>query len=367
MFSRQLFVPFLTLVVLLCGCTVNMDQPAQETAPALSSPRSNPVPPLSTVDPAQRSATLPVTWADLKLSGRLIYLAGFQMDNNPYVQLENLDLVSGVVTTLYQSPPTWWISAASVSPDENQVALSYATPTNFPAIYLMPLDGTSTPRLLFSPPTKTDEYIEPVWSPDGRFIYFAHINFGVTSPVFEIERIASSGGTPEKVVGNATWPRLSPDGSRLVYVSQNPNDRTDRLFTSAPDGGDPQQVELKGPMVPTIIDAPFFSPDGKSIFFSGPAPASEYTPSWLDQLLGIQVASAHSLPEDWWSVETTGGVPRQLTHIQSPSLYGSISPDGRLLASFSSDGIFVMGPDGSQLTLIVPAVGGIPGTVNWIP
>jgi Tol biopolymer transport system component len=381
MFRRHLSVLLLVLTVLLDGCTVDISQQAFGTPPVQSlsgqtevNPASNLNPPAYTTRPVLPTMTIPVTWSDLKLSGRLVYLVGFQEDNNPHVMLQSLDLVSGVVTTLYQTPPIWWISAAVVSPDEKEVVLSYATPTNFPAIYWMPLDGSSAPHLLFAPPTKDDEYIEPVWSPDGKYIYFAHTNFSSPPkkanqlfPVFDVERIAYPNGVPEKLVTDAYWPRLAPDGSRLVYVSENPDDKTDRLFISAPDGSDPQRVELKGPGVPTIIDAPLFLPDGKTILFSGFVKAQSFTPNWLDWLLGVQVASAHSLPEDWWSVPVAGGGATQLTHIQAPSLYASLSPDGRLLASFSGNGVFVMGLDGSGLTMIVNDVGGIPGTVNWIP
>ena len=238
----------------------------------------------------------------------------------------------------------------------------------------MPLDGSSPPQLLLSPPTNLDEYIEPAWSPDGKYIYYAHTNFtpppeksNQLFPLFDIERIAHSGGAPEKLVTDAYWPRPSPDGKSLLYVSENPSSKTDRLFQSDPDGSDPHQVELKGSLVPTIIDAPFFLPDEKTILFSGLVQTQSFAPDWLDWLMGVQVASAHSLPEDWWSVAESGGVPIQLTHIQSPSLYATPSPDGGQLASFSSSGIFVMGLDGSDLTMIVNDVGSIPGTVNWIP
>jgi hypothetical protein len=83
--------------------------------------------------------------------------------------------------------------------------------------------------------------------------------------------------------------------------------------------------------------------------------------------MGVIVASAHSLPSDWWQVPITGGTPVQLTQIQAPGLYGSYSPDYQHLASFSGLGIFVMNPDGSGGAMLVNDVGGILGTVDWIP
>ncbi len=198
-----------------------------------------------------------------------------------------------------------------------------------------------------------------------------HVNFGAWTvsqkfPLYEIWRMGYPGGVPSLLVKNAYWPRLSPDGSRLVYVAQDPNDGTNQLFMSAPDGSNPQEVMLSGPVIPTIIDAPLMLPDGRTILFSAPPPAHATAPGWLDWLMGVQVASAHNVISEWWSVPVSGGVPAQLTHIQASSLYGSISADQHVY-SFSGDGIFVMQPDGTGLTSIVSDVGGVAGTVNWIP
>ena len=53
-----------------------------------------------------------------------------------------------------------------------------------------------------------------------------------------------------------------------------------------------------------------------------------------------------------------GGTPLQLTHIESPALYASVSPDGNWIASYSGNGLFVMKPDGTQLTTLIPDLGG---------
>ncbi len=360
--KKQAFLLFLALALLMGGCTVSISQP-------VVTPISKPV-----VTPGQAlpAMQIPVTWSGLGLSGRLVYLAGSQQDNNPVVTLESLELASGVITPIFTTPPNEWIYAASVSPDEKQIVLSYAAPANFPALYSMPLDGSNAPQLLFTPPGKFDQYTEPVWSPDGKYIYFVHVNFGLLTgnqkfPAFEIERMATPRGTPERLITNAYWPRLSPDGSKLLYVSQNPNDGTNQLFVAGADGRNPKQIKLGGPVVAGIIDAPFFPPGGRTILFSAPAPTQSIAPNWLDWLMGVHVASAHNIPSEWWSVPISGGVPAQLSHIQAPGLYASVSPDGQWLASYSGNGVFVMRPDGSGLTMIVKDVGGVAGTVSWIP
>jgi Tol biopolymer transport system component len=350
------------MAFLMGGCTtVPLAQP---TASATSNPAAAPGMDVATTQ-------VPVTWSSMHLSGQLVYLAGFQQNANPCVTLESLDLASGAVTLLFAAPPPGWIYGASVSPDEKQVVLSYATPKAFAALYILPMDGSSPPQILLPLPTSMDQYTEPAWSRDGKYIYYVHVNFSVQTgeqklPAYEIERMAYPGGAPERLLANAYWPRLSRDGNRMVYVSQNPNDGSNQLFTASADGSNPKQVKLSGPAVFSIIDAPLFLADGKTILFSAPAPTVASTEDWMDWLLGVQPASAHNVISEWWMVAATGGTPTQLTHIQAPGLYGSISPDGQQLASFSGNGIFVMQPDGSRLSIIVKNVGGIAGTVNWI-
>lgn len=242
------------------------------------------------------------------------------------------------------------------------------------ALFSIPADGSQPPQQLFPLPLKDDQYFEPVWSPDGKYIYFVLVNNGVPPeepnqryPIYQIFRAAYPGGQPEKILEKAYWPRLSADGSHLIYVSENPDDGTNKLFVANSDGSNPQQIILTGTNVPTIIDTPMFLPDGKTILFSAPTPVQSSTSPWLDWIMGVTVASAHNIPSDWWSVPLGGGAVTQLTQIQAASLYASISPDKRYIASYSGDGVFVMNPDGTNLTMLMSNIGGNPGTVNWIP
>ena len=57
----------------------------------------------------------------------------------------------------------------------------------------------------------------------------------------------------------------------------------------------------------------------------------------------------------------------RLTNIQSLGLFASFAPDAQHIASYSLNGIFVMKPDGSELTMLIPNPQAVPGTVMWIP
>jgi Tol biopolymer transport system component len=153
-----------------------------------------------------------------------------------------------------------------------------------------------------------------------------------------------------------------------VYVSVDPQTAVNRLYIANADGTDSNQIPLTGPSIPVIIDAPMFSSDNQSIIFSAPDTGQSSSPDWPDKLMGITTVWADgSIPSDWWSVPITGGSPQQLTHTHSLALFGSFSPDKKYIASYTSDEVFVMKPDGTGVTVLVSDIGGIPGTVNWTP
>jgi Tol biopolymer transport system component len=241
-------------------------------------------------------------------------------------------------------------------------------------LYIVPLDGSQPPKLLFTPPSLEDDYIEVEWSPDGKYIYFTHVNYqippeeGQVYPLYKIYRMAFPDGQPEKIADNAYWPRISPDSSQIAYVSVDPFQRENKLVMADANGENAHEVVMTGPRLPEIVDAPVFSPDGQSIFFSSDIPVQSYQPNWFEKLMGIRVAKAHgNLPSDWWSVPVNGGQITRLTNIQSLALFASFAPDGQHIASYSANGIFVMKPDGSEITMLIPNPQSIPGTVSWIP
>jgi Tol biopolymer transport system component len=319
-----------------------------------------------------------VTWGDLNLTGRLVYINGFVVDNIFSLQIQILDLETGQITTVFDAPKYSWIYYVTVSPDNKQIVFSYSPPPgDNPVdqdIYTMPLDGSEPPQLIFTPPTKEDDYIEVEYSPDGKYLYVTHVNYhippaeGQIYPLFTIYRKALPDGEFELIAEKAYWPRISPDSSQITYVTVDLFARGNKLFVADADGGNAREVEITGPRLPDIKDAPIFSADGQSLIFSAEVPTQSYQPNWLDRLLGVSVAKAHSnVPSDWWSIPVTGGEMSQLTNIQSMGLFGSRSPDGQFLASYSLNGIFVMRTDGTQLTQLLPNPQSVPGTVCWIP
>lgn len=349
----------------ICSCTVEMNQ---MTAVSESIPPT----PSSSVFPVTE---VPVTWAHLNLTGRLVYLTTAMEGDQLMSKIEMLDLGTGEAATLFRVSGAW-IYYASISPDAKLLAMSYAPPgesnaSSVRSLYTLSLEASAEPRPLFPPPTSADRYTQAEWSPDGEYIYYVHYNQDKNSENhffedYDISRRTYPAGEHETIREHALWPRLSPDSTRMVYVSIDPASGTNELFVANADGSRSRRVDLTGSQPFDILDAPLFSPDGQSILFSAPQPALIYQPNLLERLTGIQVARAHSVPSDWWSVPLAGGSPTRLTNLQTINLFASISPDQQHLASLSGEGIFVMGLDGSNLTQLVSDPG-VHGTVSWIP
>ncbi len=385
--KKYLLMPPLVFAIILSGCAISINQqPTSSSSPhsenALSTTESTDAIGTQQVTSSALPTpyTIPVTWSNLNLDGKLIYVVSTATLSDTYA-IQQLDLITGGIRTLFQSEPNGYIDGAVVSPDYKQIIMAYSTPAlqqgaNFKplALFTFPMDGSQPPRQLFPLPLKDDQEFEPVWSPDGKYIYFVLANYGLPPeepsqhfPIFQIYRATYPDGQAEKLLDKAYWPRLSPDGSRLVYVSENPDDGTNKLFVANKDGSNPQQIVFTGANAPTIIDAPMILPDGESILFSAPTPIQSSISPWFDWLMGVTLASAHNIASEWWTVPIGGGPVTQLTQIQAPGLYASMSPDNRHIASFSGAGVFVMKPDGTELTMIITNTGGNMGTVNWIP
>jgi Tol biopolymer transport system component len=374
----------LIFVLAISSCASETDQPSGQTGqPPAVTPTERPdaYENFPTLIPTN-SAAIPVTWASLGLAGKFVFSMGaVDEDNNYLVQIQVLDLATGKITVAYRAPLNSWIYYVSVSPDGRQMVMSYSPPPGenpaiVQALYVLPLDGSKPPELLFMPPTPADQYIQAEWSPDGKYIYFTHVNHQLPEDpnqvypfykIFRMEYPVSQGVEPDLIAEEAYWPRLSSDSSRLVYVSADSSSGEHQLTLADPDGANAQDMVLSGPYVPDDKDAPVFSADSQSVIFSGEVPGESYQPNWLEKFVGIRVAQANGEPSDWWSVPVGGGEITRLTYLQTSGLYASVSPDKQHLVSFSRDELFVMKPDGSELTFLIYGLNGFSGTISWIP
>jgi Tol biopolymer transport system component len=388
--KAPLFYWVLIIPLAISSCSGRSAQQPVATSTLPTNPEPNlepdPVPDpggaeLPTIIPTT-GAQIPVTWASLNLTGKLVYsLGALDQENNLIVQIQALDLSTGDMTVLYKAIKDGWIYYVAVSPDGKELVMSYSPPLQsdpqiVQALYTLPLDGSRSPQLLLMPPAREDEYTQAEWSPDGKYIYYTYVNYLSPNdpnrlyPLYKIYRMeypVKEGGQPELIAEEAYWPRLSADGLHLVYVELDPVSGEQHLKLADPDGKNVQDVVLSGPYVPHDKTAPFFSLDGKSILFSGEVAGESYRPNWFERLVGIQSVRADTKPSDWWSVPIGGGEITRLTHLQTAYLYGSLSPDKKYIVSYGGDELFVMNPDGSELTDLFSGTHRFFGTVSWIP
>lgn len=327
--------------------------------------------------PAQPQPTpfsVPVTWADQHLTGKLIFTAGTE-------GVLQFDLATGQVTSLFAPPDAInsWVVAAAVAEKAPQSVIAYAPPPvggalqfGYTWLYSLPQAG-GTPQALFRQAQDKESYFDPTWSPDGHWLYYVHLTTPVTqtdTSRFDIERVSLPGGQPAVAVRDAFWPRVAPDGQRLAFVHYNYQDGSQSLYVGNLDGTQERRILLPSAFQST--DSPMFSPDSKNLIFSGITDGT-LSPalSWLDRLLGVRTAYADGSPADWWTVPVAGGAPRQLTHVNDSSMYGAFAPDGQHIAYISASGLFVMKPDGAKIIQLL-GTAALPGsvgtaTVAWMP
>ncbi len=178
----------------------------------------------------------------------------------------------------------------------------------------------------------------PVWSPDGRWLYFGS-DRGGSMNLWRVEVDEASGkvlGPPEPLTAGGAGIRgpmsLSADGRRFAYTERTDTSNIERIrFDREKEvGAGPPEPVTRGSLQVMYID---LSPDGEWLAFN-----------------------SGGKQEDLYVIRTDGSTRRQLTDDPARDRGPRWSPDGRRIAFYSARGgkydVWVVGADGTGLRQI---------------
>jgi serine/threonine protein kinase len=231
-----------------------------------------------------------------------------------------------------------------------------AQPGNRRAIWTVSVDGGS-------PVTVVDDAFynwSPVWSPDGRFLYFASNRSGSMNlwRVAVDERTGRVLSAPQPITTSSEWsalPSLSRDGQRLIYATDSSRSFVEMVpfnpKTAQVDG--PPALAYQGARAIFSCDV---SPDGAwlALWASSPVedlllvrpdggdlrkltndPARDRTPYWSPDGSRILFASNRSGKYEAWTIRPDGSGLTQITHLpDQPVFYPFWSPDGKQIGFY---------------------------------
>ncbi|MGC2332103.1 MAG: protein kinase [Candidatus Acidiferrales bacterium] len=192
--------------------------------------------------------------------------------------------------------------------------------------------------------------LSPVWSPDGRFIYFASSRGGTVN----IWEIPATGGEAQQITagqGDDAQLDVSSDGKRLVFSTWRENTNVAQLDLVAQPGLEPAKLLAPDPARSQV--AAVYSPDGKYLAHFSNLKGAENESIWLSNADGsnpVQLVRDSrvdvfphwtadsqrliylSYPDEYRSVSISGGAPETVLKLgRLTDAYFDVGPDGRLL------------------------------------
>jgi Tol biopolymer transport system component len=303
------------------------------------------------------------------LQGKIIW----PKDGNLWVY----DLGSAQQKEIVDLPPGAAVTGATWSPDATRLiyAQFWRRPNDRSSgadLFVANADG-SAPHLFAERNAPNTVLETPEWMPSGRVYYTVR---QVTAQGRETQTIVrqTEGGQPETLIDNAYDPAVSPDETMLLYVRST---RTGQQLMKKTIGESGDGCELVSDQVFQYISLPRISPDGRQVAFGGSgepnlAAASgcggdprSTTPVTFDRggLLQPDVAYAHGLPADVYTLNLDGSTLKRVADIKDDDPTVAWGQDGSKLAIFGVAALFIVDSKGGPTDKLVDR-GGY-GGLDW--
>lgn len=189
---------------------------------------------------------------------------------------------------------------------------------------------------------KEDTALSPAFGPNGDLYYTVSKNYDP----FRLVKGKDATEVSLKLPGSVLSISFSPDKSKLAVAIMSAE--TSKIFTGKPDGGDLKELETaKQPNRPVLgplgkIAYVASSNNTQRVFVDGQAvsPAGFFAsaPTFCDSPQGLLVVFTVGVGSgaDLVATDTSGGNVRRLTQGHGSNAYPACSPDGRLVAFFST-------------------------------
>jgi Tol biopolymer transport system component len=292
------------------------------------------------------------------------------------------------VPTLGGEPRPYLEGVAELDWSHDGSRLTYHTPGPGDPLFVSNGSRRSEGRPIYTAPAGLHSHF-PLWSPDTAFIYFVQ---GSLPDKLDIWRLASAGGTPERItshIGRVTHPVLldrrtlmylatDRDGSGPWLYSMDVEHRVPHRLTSGLDQYTSLAASADGRRLVVTLASPKrtlwrLRLDGSPTHVSAAAPISLTTSTGFSPRLGpnyLLYVSATSTSESIWKL--ANGTATELWSGQGAKVFGgpAIARDGRYIAfSVRQHGktlLYVMQADGTNARVVADSLD-LQGVPAWEP
>lgn len=239
-------------------------------------------------------------------------------------QLWQIDYESGKAQKITRDLQAYG-SPLSLSKDSNTlVAVQVISESN---IWIAPAENLAAARQITFGSSGTQGWFGMDWTPDGKIIYTARVDQGLT-----LWKTDADGTNAKQITSDGFLdksPATTADGKYIVFQS-NRSGATE-IWRVDSDGADLLQLTTSGGNT-----LPHVTPDGKAIVYTH---SSDVTNSV-------------------WRISVEGGEGKQITDAES--FNARVSPDGRFIACGYVE-------NGKTKLAIVPMTGGVPAKLFEVP